>query len=503
MSGQLLVMKGITKRFSGVLALDRVDFEVGPGEVHVLLGENGAGKSTLMKILAGVYPPDEGTIELEGRPVTIGSPRHAQELGISIIYQEFNLIPHLSVAQNILLGREPRKGPFIDWAEARDVARQVLRGLGSDIDVGAEVSTLSVAEQQLVEIAKALSLKSKILAMDEPTACLTEKEIAMLFETIARLRREGVSVIYISHRLQEVHAVGDRVTVLRDGQRVGSSDLREVGVDELIRMMVGRELKAKFPKVRCATESEALRVENLSRAGVLHDVSLRVNKGEVVGLAGLVGAGRTELARAIFGVDPISSGRIYLSGREVEITSPSRAIELGLALIPEDRKSQGLCLMLPIRENITHAAYRLLFPKGLVRGRTEKAVCARFIRELGIATPDMERLVRYLSGGNQQKTVVAKWLCTKARVFIFDEPTRGIDVGAKVEIYEIMNALVKEGAAILMISSELPEILGMSDRLYVMREGRIVAELASDQTNQEEILAFATGREGRDRAVAT
>jgi ribose transport system ATP-binding protein len=486
----LIVLKGITKRFPGVLALDQVDLVVRKGEVHVLLGENGAGKSTLMKILAGAYQMDEGQIIIDGRPTDIPSPREGQRQGVSIIYQEFNLFPHLTAAQNIFLGREPARGLFIDNKTMNQEALKLLRSLKADIDPGELVVNLSVAEQQMVEIAKALSLKAKVLVMDEPTASLTERETEVLFETIRQLKARGVGIIYISHRLQEVFAIGDRATVLRDGQLVGTVNVADATIEELIGMMVGRTITHQ-DRPKSQGGREVLRTVGLTGRGI-RNIDLVAYEGEIVGIAGLVGAGRTELARSIFGLDPITSGEIFLGGEKVQISSPEMAVKLGLALLPEDRKNQGLCLRLSYRENCTHAALKRIFPRGIINFGLEKDLALQFIKDLRIAIPNIERQVQFLSGGNQQKVVLAKWLCTKARIFIFDEPTRGIDVGAKAEIHLLMHRLTEEGAAIIMISSELPEILALSDRIYVMAQGKITAELSREGATQEGILTCAT-----------
>lgn len=491
----LLRAHQITKTFPGVLALDTVDFDLYPGEVHVLLGENGAGKSTLMKVLAGAYQPDAGTIALNGRPVQMTTPRQAQRLGVGIIYQEFNLVPYMTVAQNIFQGRFPHRFGLLDHATMHAESRRLLDSLNMDIDTRARVVSLGVAQQQMVEVAKALSVQSKILIMDEPTAALTDREIEQLFATIHRLKRQGIGIIYISHRLQEVHQIGDRVTVLRDGKFIGTRQVGQVTVDELIAMMVGRTITHMFPRDFQPRGPEAVRVEGLTSGSRLRGASLRVHGGEVVGLAGLVGAGRTELARAIFGADPYEAGQVWIFGRPVRAASPDKMVQLGLGLLPEDRKSQGLAMILSLSENVVLASLRRLFPRRFVDAAKEREVVAEYIRDLRIATPSPKRLVQFLSGGTQQKVVLAKWLCTHSRIFIFDEPTRGIDVGAKAEIHGFMNELVKQGAAVLMISSDLPEILGMSDRIYVMRQGRVVAEVPREQATQERIVAYAMGHE--------
>ena len=489
-----LTLRGIRKAYPGVVALDGVDLELRAGEVHVLLGENGAGKSTLMKIISGAVARDAGEICVHGAPAEISGPRHAQALGIGIIYQEFNLIPHLTAGENILLGREPRLAPgVIDQRKLCAAAQQQLDDLGVDIDAGVTVNRLCVAEQQMVEVAKALSLEARILIMDEPTSALTAQEIAELFAAIRRLKARGVAIVYISHRMDELFAIGDRVTVLRDGRHVGTRAIGETTMTELVRLMVGRDLKEQYPKQRAAIGDEALRVEGLRRDGVLHDITFTLRRGEVVGLAGLMGSGRTELARAIFGADRVDGGRIFVRGKETMIASPRAAIDLGLGLLTEDRKQQGLVLVLSVQENVCLPSVKRLARAGLMRPARETAVAAQRIAELRIKTPGPWQRVVNLSGGNQQKVVLAKWLCTEAQILIFDEPTRGIDVGAKVEIYELMNQLAARGAAILMISSEMPEVLGMSDRILVMHAGRIAGEFTAAEATQEKLLAAALG----------
>ncbi len=494
-SAPVLVMKGITKDFPGVRALDGVTLEVCRGEVHALVGENGAGKSTLVKILAGAVLRDRGEIRLDGRPVEISSPHAAQELGVSMIYQEFNLVPHLSVAENILLGREPQLLPgVVDWRRMYRGAAAVLERLGVELEVRQPVSRLSVAQQQMVEIAKAISARAKIIVMDEPSATLTEHELVRLFELIRALRGDGVSIIYISHRLEEIFDIADRVTVLRDGRLIATRRVSEVTRDDIIHMMVGRPLTAQIPKREVPMGEEALRVEGLSD-GVVRDVSFAVRAGETVCLTGLVGAGRTEVARLIFGADAKSAGRILVYGKPVAIRSPRDAIRHGIGFVTEDRKEQGLVLGLTVRENITLAHLDLLSYWGFIRRRQERSAAARFVASLRIRTPSMEQLTRNLSGGNQQKVVLAKWLLTESRILLFDEPTRGIDVGAKAEIYQLMGDLAARGVAMLMITSELPEAIGMADRILVMHEGRIVAEIPRAEATQERIMLHATGGE--------
>jgi len=486
----LLKMSQISKTFPGVLALDRVDFELRRGEVHVLLGENGAGKSTLMKILSGAYQKSGGEIELDGVPINIKNPRHAQDLGISTIYQELNLIPHLSIAENIFLGREPSSLAFIDQRALVRAARKLLNGLGLTVDPSARVKRLGIAEQQMVEVAKALSLETRILIMDEPTSALTQQEIKQLFATIRRLKEGGVSIIYISHRLEELFQIGDRVTVLRDGRSVATCEIADTGKPQLIRLMVNRELTEQFPKRQATIGEEVLRVEGLTTDG-LRDVSFSLHKGEVLGIAGLMGAGRTELACAIFGVEKIEAGQIYVKGEARRITSPRRAINCGIGFLTEDRKSQGLVLRLSVGENLCLPSVDKFSSWGIVDSNREKLACRRYVQELRIRTPSLKQKVSFLSGGNQQKVVLGKWLCSEADVFIFDEPTRGVDVGAKTEIYELMNRLTAQGVAILMISSELPEVLGMSDRVLVMRSGQIAGEFSAAEATQEKVLQCA------------
>jgi ribose transport system ATP-binding protein len=491
----ILVMDSIVKDFPGVRALDGVTLEVLPGEVHALVGENGAGKSTLMKILAGALAQDAGQLIINGAPTRIISPQHAQALGISMIYQEFNLVPYLSVAENIFLGREPKLAwGLIDWGRMHRDAEAILDRLGVRLDVRTPITQLSVAQQQMVEIAKAISYRAKIIVMDEPSATLTEHELARLFELIRALQAEGVSIIYISHRLEEIFEIADRVTVLRDGRWIGTHPVSEVDRDQLIKMMVGRELTEKIPKRPAALGDVLLRVEGLS-GGSVRDVSFTVRRGEVLGLTGLVGAGRTEVARMIFGADPREAGVIELNGRRLNIRSPSDAIRHGIGFVTEDRKGQGLVVGLSVRENVTLANLDLLAVWGIIRRGRELSAVRQAIDDLRIRTPSTEQIVNNLSGGNQQKVVLAKWLFTQSRLLILDEPTRGIDVGAKVEIYNLMNALAERGVGMIMISSELPEAIGMSDRILVMHEGRVAAELSREEAAQETIMRYATGSE--------
>lgn len=492
----LLGMRNIHKAFAGNPVLRGVDLAVNEGEVHVLLGENGAGKSTLIKILTGAYPKDQGEIWWKGRAVTIAAPIDAMRLGIAAIYQELNLVPHLSVWENLFLGQELRrvKGfPFLDRRTMRRRAVECLRLLGQDIDPDVPVSRLGIGQQQLVEIAKALVRDAKLIIMDEPTASLTDAEAEQLFATMHALRSKGVAFLYISHRFEEIRRVGDRVTVLRDGQTIATHDVRRVSAETLIEQMVGRKITEKYPKKPFVRGAEGLRVENLKRKGANHAVSFAAYQGEVLGIAGLVGAGRTELARAIFGVDPPESGRIYVFGEEVHIRSPADAIRAGMAFITEDRKREGLFLDQSLSFNVAIANLPAFKRRALLSPAKIRETAERYMRELRVRPFNCSLRARNFSGGNQQKIVLAKWLCTQAKIFLFDEPTRGIDVGAKVDVYHLINALVENGAVVILISSELPELLGMCDRILVMREGRIVADLPRGEATQERIMKAATG----------
>lgn len=495
MGEQILKLENISKVFPGVKALDNVSFELEKGEVHVLLGENGAGKSTLMKVLAGVYRPDGGSVIYKGETVEFANPKQAQEKHIAIIYQEFNLMPNLTVAQNIYLGREPRtRSGAIDKTKLCEDARRMLEFLQVEIDVHAKVRELGVAQQQLVEVAKALSIDAEILIMDEPTATLSDLEIEQLFKTIRRLQEEQVSIIYISHRLQELKVVGNRITVLRDGKSVGTIAAEDCQVDDLITMMVGRKInKKRIRENNTSKEEDALRAEHISNK-LLKDVSLYVKKGEIVGLAGLVGSGRTELANAIYGIERINKGTLHVFGQTVSHPIPALSIKNHMGFIPENRKEDGLALTMSIQNNVICASLKKLFPRGWIKSKTEKETSLELCRKLKLNTENMEAFVQNLSGGNQQKVVLAKWLCTDSDFLIFDEPTRGIDVGAKEEIHNLMCRLASDGVGILMISSDLPEVLTLSDRIYVMREGKIVKELLGTETTQEEIIGYAAGR---------
>lgn len=497
MGKSFLEMRGISKKFPGVKALDSVDFEIIKGEVHALIGENGAGKSTLIKILTGAYQKDEGQVFLEGKKINISNPKEAIELGITAIYQELNLSPHFSAAENIFLGRELKKGSeivsFIDWKETKTKAKELLTELGQDINVNVPVKELGIGQQQMVEIAKAISTNARIIIMDEPTSSLSMGETRELFDAIIRLREKGISIIYISHRLEEVFEICDRVTVMRDGKKICTFNISETNKDELIKNMVGRTLKQQYPKVKTSIGEEAIRVEHLTRKGEFENISFTAYMGEILGISGLVGSGRTEIARCIFGADPRDQGEIYVFGKRCNISSPIDAMNQGIALLTEDRKNQGLILQQDLVKNITLPNLEKFKCSLMLDIKNMVNTSKRLSKKLNVKTPSLLKKVNELSGGNQQKVVIAKWLCYNANIFIFDEPTRGIDVGAKVEVYNIMNELVSKGACVIMISSELPEILGMSDRIIVISEGKITGEFTREDANQEAIMKAATG----------
>jgi len=493
-SPPLLCLSGVTKRFFNVVALEGVDFDVRRGEVHAVCGENGAGKSTLMKVMSGAHAPDEGTLSLDGEPLRFASPREAQERGIAMIHQELNLVPHLSVAENIYLGREPMRGWLVDRRKLRTDAQACLDQLGVSVSPDALVAGLSVAQQQMVEIAKALSMRARLLIMDEPTSSLTDAETTQLFRVIHELKRAGSGIVYISHRLDELEGLVDRVTVMRDGRHITTKPFAETSVAEIVALMVGRTLDEKFPpRHRCPTSETVLKVRGLRRAGAFGPLDFDLRRGEILGFAGLVGAGRTEVARAIFGADPVDGGRVELAGRPLAVRSPIDAIREGIAYLSEDRKAHGLAVKMSVAQNITLANTGAVTDRrGLIRKGEELAAARRYIEQLGIRTPSPEQVVRLLSGGNQQKVVIAKWLFRESRVLFFDEPTRGIDVGAKVAIYELLDQLACAGIGVVMISSELPEILGMTDRVAVFHGGRITRVLETRATSQEEIMHFAS-----------
>lgn len=494
----LVQLVNISKAFPGVLAVNHVSLDILPGEVHVVAGENGAGKSTLMKLLSQVERPTSGTVLLNGREVPFVNPQHAQRLGISMVYQEFALAPHLTVAQNIVLGRESTRFGAINHRAEIEQARRLLQGVGLHIDPKRLVSTLSVAEQQMVEIAKALDIEAKLVIMDEPTATLTEREIAHLFAVIRGLTAQGIAVLYISHRLDEIFQIADRVTVMRDGKVVATLPRSDIDEQKLIRLMVGRDIHNLYPKPEPKIGPVVLRAEGITRRGMLHQCSFEVRAGEILGFAGLVGSGRTELARSVFGADPIDAGSIWLEGKRLSITSPASAIAAGIGYLTEDRKRDGLAMTLDIAQNITLTNLPTI--ASWIDLRKEERIALRARNRLKIRTPSVHRKVAVLSGGNQQKVIVARWLETQARVLFFDEPSRGIDVNAKAEIFELIGTLASEGRAIVMISSYLPELLNMCDRLVVMHEGRIAGELERSQFTEERVMALATGAsEGETR----
>lgn len=495
----LLEVRGVSKAFPGVQALDNVDFEVYPGEVVALLGENGAGKSTLMKILSGAYHMDQGEIRLRGEQVTPQNPHHAQKLGISIIYQEFNLTPNQSVATNIFLGREPKEqGPgrffrFVDRNYMRREAVKLLARVGARFSPDALVRDLSVAEQQMVEIAKALADKAEVIIMDEPTSALGEEEVVVLFDIIKSLKEQGLAIIFITHRMEEVFRVTDRIIIFRDGRRVGGMPIGEATTEKIIALMVGRPLEEVFQHSDGQKGDVVLEVRGLTRRGVIEDVSFALRRGEILGLAGLVGAGRTETVRAIFGADPLDAGEILIDGKQINIDSPEAAVRAGLALVPESRQIQGLMLIHSVERNIAVPNLDWLFPNRLVDMQKTRDLGQQYVDRLNIRTPGLAQKVMFLSGGNQQKVVLAKWLAANPKVLILDEPTRGIDVGAKAEVHGIMNNLALQGIGIIMISSEMPEVLAMSDRIVVMCEGRVSGILDRAEATQERIMAYASG----------
>src|SRR5215216_1613801 len=493
MSDYILELKNISKSFTGVEVLHDVSFQLRPGEVHALLGENGGGKSTMVKIMTGVHHPDHGEILLNGEPVQLSDARDSRQAGIAAIYQELTLFPDLDVAENIFVGRQPLAfGGRVDWRKLYAEAGKLLNSLGVKLDLKQKARTLSIAEQQMVEIARAFSINARILIMDEPTSSLTLSEVADLFRLVRRLRADGTAIIFISHRLEELFELADRVTVLRDGSYVGTRLMKDITRDDLIRMMVGRTITNLFPKQDVRAGEVVLSVENLTRAGSFHDVSFDLRRGEILGLAGLVGAGRTNVARAIFGVEPATAGRIRVEGREVAITSPQQAIELGLAYVPEDRQVHGLIPSMPITPNISLPILHQYARIGWLQDKSERKSAYDAARQMEVRANNIWQLARELSGGNQQKVVLAKWLSTKPRILILDEPTRGIDVGTKAAVHGLMSNLAAEGMAILMISSELPEILGMSDRVIVMREGYVTGHFSRAEATQEKIISVAT-----------
>jgi ribose transport system ATP-binding protein len=489
-------MRGISKSFSGIDVLHDVDFDVRRGEVHVLLGENGAGKSTLINILAGVYPSDAGQIRWHGRPVRFRTPHEAQRAGISTIYQESSLNPQLSVAENVFLGQEPTRLPglpLIDWEQVYEQTFGLLNRLNLNINPYAPVSGLGVAEQRMVEVAKALCRSADLIVMDEPTASLSPPEVETLLQLIHTLTMQGVAVVYISHRLEEVNEIGDRVTILRDGKKVTTRSLADVTTDELIRLMVGRNLNDKFPQRRSSPGPEALRLEGLTRYGVFEDVSFSLHAGEIVGITGLMGAGCTPLARAIFGLDPLDEGTIYMDDCPVVIDSPQAAIALGIGLLTEDREHQGLILDMSTSENITLAALQHTWRDPILDHDAEQNLAKHYIQRLNITPASTQFPTRFLSSGMQQKVILSRWLATNSRVLIFNQPTRGVDVSSKIEIYRFMADLANQGVAIIIVSSDLPEILGMCDRILVLYEGLVAASLRRGEATAEIVMVYANG----------
>ena len=493
MGNSLVQMKNIAKSFSGTKVLKGVNLELGHGEILALLGENGAGKSTLMKILSGIYSKDSGEIYLDGELCHFQNPKEAQNKGVAIIHQEMNLCNDLSVSENIFLGREVMDGLRLNHKKMDEEAQKILDDLGISMKSTELAGDLKVSEQQMVEIAKALSQDAKVLIMDEPTSALSRKEIEDLFRVIRKLRDEGRGIIYISHRLDELRAIADKVSILRDGENVISGDLKDFSIDDIIRHMVGREIQDKFPRILCKKGKEILRVESLNAGPKVRDISFSLYEGEILGIAGLMGAGRTEMTRALFGVDEKTSGKIYLFGEEVKTNTPKDSIEIGMALIPEDRRKDGLCTDLSIRENISLPNLDSMKNSlGVLSKDLELKISEDTIKSLNVKAKDREMISKNLSGGNQQKVVLGKWLVRNPKVILFDEPTRGIDIGAKVEIYQIMNELKKKGVGVLFISSEMEEVLGMSDRILIFCDGRITGELSREEANQENILKLAT-----------
>lgn len=484
----ILQMKHVSKLFPGVKALDDVSFTIRRGRVHALMGENGAGKSTLIKILAGIYNHYDGEILLDGQPLRLKSPSDSQKHGISVVHQEIKLAETLTVTENIFLGNLIYKNGLVNWKEMQRRAREMIANLGMDIDVNAYVDTLTVAKKQIVEICKAVNHDCKLLVMDEPSATLTDKELTILFDIMDKLVKSGVTIIYISHRMEEIFNLGQDITVLRDGKHVDTLPVSECDRGKLIKMMVGRTLEREYPKEQVEIGQPILRVDDLSRKGVFEHVSFELRRGEILGLSGLVGSGRTEVVRGLLGIDKITGGTITLNGTVIENTSFKQAIARGFGLIPEDRKAQGLVQLGRVRENICMVSIRKILKLGVIQPEREAEYAREYVKKLSIATPNIETEVQYLSGGNQQKVVIAKWLLENSDIIVMDEPTRGIDVGAKSEIYRLMCELVKQGKSIIMISSEMPEVLGMCDRIVVMHEGRMVGELTAAQATQESIM---------------
>lgn len=503
MEEYIVELEHIRKSFPGVLALDDVKFNLKSGEVLALLGENGAGKSTLMKILSGVYTRDEGSVKIFGKEYGDIHPKLAQEIGVAIIHQELNMCSHLTVAENIFLGREKLHSGVLDNRRMNAEAKKILDNLKIDLDPSTIVGDLAVSKQQMVEIAKALSTNAKVLIMDEPTSALTSKEIDDLFRIIHKLKDDGCGIVYISHRLEELQHIVDRVTVMRDGKYIMTANFKDISMQDIISNMVGREIKEKFPRVECKRGKKILEVKNLNAGKLVRDVSFDLYEREIVGIAGLMGAGRTETTRALFGVDEKDSGHVILDGKEIYIKCPDDAIKAGIVLAPEDRKKDGLCVGLSVRDNIALPNLDILCNKlGVVNRKKEKKMSDKAISDLKVKLPNAEVNAGSLSGGNQQKVVVGKWLARQSRVVIFDEPTRGIDVAAKVEIYNLMNELKRQGIGVIFVSSEMPEVMGISDRILVMCDGKITGELNTKEATQDQILKYATSFENKLEAKA-
>lgn len=491
----MIEMTRISKAFNGNTVLSNIEFKVKKGEIHALMGENGAGKSTLMKILTGIYTRDSGDIKVKGQIVDFKNPKEAEQHGIAVIHQELNILPDLTVAENLFLGNERTfgKSPVLKTKEMNKQAKEILLSLGLDIDVKMVARSLSVGKQQIIEIAKAISSNAELIVMDEPTAALTDREIETLFVTIRALQAKGVSFVYISHRMEEIFAICDRITILRDGQYVGVKKVKDTTFDEIVQMMVGRELGNRFPERSVKIGEVKLVAKSLTRNGYFEDVSFELRKGEVLGIAGLMGAGRTEVAQALFGYKKLNKGEVFLDGKLVKIQNPSKAIKLGFGFVTEDRKSEGLIVDFSVKDNLGITNFDKISRNGVVGAKKEQELYDSMVKRLGVRTSGPNQFVKSLSGGNQQKIVIAKWLGIEPDILILDEPTRGVDVGAKKEIYSIINTLAEKGVAILMISSELPEVIGMVDRVLVMHEGKITADLTKDEMTQEKIMHYATG----------
>ena len=497
---KILEFQKICKSFPGVQALKDVDLDLLRGEVHVILGENGAGKSTLMKVLSGAYNTDSGKIIFEGATIEKNSPAISESLGIRMIYQELNLIPELSIQDNIFLGHEMNKGVFCNGRVMYQRTKELLNDMAINEDPRTLIKNLSIATQQMIEITRAISANAKVLVFDEPTSSLTEAEIRLLFQFIQRLKERGVGMFYISHRLEEVFRIGDRVTIMRDGTKISTSQVSELNMEQIIEGIAGRQISNLFPHIPKPVGPCAFEVKNLT-GNQFRNINMRVHTGEIIGISGLVGAGRSEIMRACFGIDDYESGEVLIDNKPIPKKNTDKAAQMGLCLLPENRKVEGLALFLSVRENMIISSLKKIFPNRIYKKKIATQQATEYVDRLTIATPTIEKLVNYLSGGTQQKIVVAKWLLSQSRVFIFDEPTRGIDVGAKTDIYELMDKLVESGAAIIMISSDLPEIMGMSDRIYVVHQGAIAGEFEAHEANQNTILQYAFGQSVREAVV--